>query len=96
MEAWHEGASSEPFFPPVQNQQFFSSPPKAPWSLLGPALSWQFSSYVGRGLDPDQLSMLKNKLFGTDLLFPSAFPSLLNPALHPFCSRDPGLASSII
>uniref|UniRef100_H0WIT9 Signal transducer and activator of transcription n=1 Tax=Otolemur garnettii TaxID=30611 RepID=H0WIT9_OTOGA len=47
-----------------QNQQFFSSPPKAPWSLLGPALSWQFSSYIGRGLDPEQLSMLRNKLFG--------------------------------
>ncbi|XP_077613626.1 signal transducer and activator of transcription 2 isoform X1 [Crocuta crocuta] len=50
--------------PNPQNQQFFSSPPKAPWSLLGPALSWQFSSYVGRGLDRDQLSMLRNKLFG--------------------------------
>uniref|UniRef100_A0A8C9ARN3 Signal transducer and activator of transcription n=1 Tax=Prolemur simus TaxID=1328070 RepID=A0A8C9ARN3_PROSS len=50
--------------PPLQNQQFFSSPPKAPWSLLGPALSWQFSSYIGRGLDPEQLSMLRNKLFG--------------------------------
>lgn len=56
---WFNLLSSNP-----QNQQFFSSPPKAPWSLLGPALSWQFSSYVGRGLDPDQLSMLKNKLFG--------------------------------
>ncbi|KAG3291615.1 signal transducer and activator of transcription 2 [Ictidomys tridecemlineatus] len=31
--------------PNPQNQQFFSSPPQAPWSLLGPALSWQFSSY---------------------------------------------------
>ncbi|XP_039328216.1 signal transducer and activator of transcription 2 [Saimiri boliviensis] len=50
--------------PNLENQQFFSSPPKAPWSLLGPALSWQFSSYVGRGLNSDQLSMLKNKLFG--------------------------------
>ncbi|XP_012609317.1 signal transducer and activator of transcription 2 [Microcebus murinus] len=50
--------------PNPQNQQFFSSPPKAPWSLLGPALSWQFSSYTGRGLDPEQLSMLRNKLFG--------------------------------
>uniref|UniRef100_A0A8V8TLG8 Signal transducer and activator of transcription n=1 Tax=Homo sapiens TaxID=9606 RepID=A0A8V8TLG8_HUMAN len=50
--------------PNLQNQQFFSNPPKAPWSLLGPALSWQFSSYVGRGLNSDQLSMLRNKLFG--------------------------------
>ncbi|XP_045867170.1 signal transducer and activator of transcription 2 isoform X2 [Meles meles] len=56
---WFNLLSSNP-----QSQQFFSSPPKAPWSLLGPALSWQFSSYVGRGLDPDQLSMLRNKLFG--------------------------------
>ncbi|XP_004773189.1 signal transducer and activator of transcription 2 isoform X1 [Mustela putorius furo] len=56
---WFNLLSSNP-----QNQQFFSSPPKAPWSLLGPVLSWQFSSYVGRGLDQDQLSMLKNKLFG--------------------------------
>nr|KAF6370720.1 signal transducer and activator of transcription 2 [Myotis myotis] len=56
---WFSLLSSNP-----QNQQFFSSPPKAPWTLLGPALSWQFSSYVGRGLDQDQLSMLKDKLFG--------------------------------
>ncbi|XP_054435877.1 signal transducer and activator of transcription 2 [Pteronotus mesoamericanus] len=56
---WFNLLSSNP-----QNQQFFSSPPKAPWNLLGPALSWQFSSYVGRGLDQDQLNMLKNKLFG--------------------------------
>ncbi|XP_070266083.1 signal transducer and activator of transcription 2 [Myotis yumanensis] len=56
---WFNLLSSNP-----QNQQFFSSPPKAPWTLLGPALSWQFSSYVGRGLDQDQLSMLKDKLFG--------------------------------
>ncbi|XP_046921424.1 signal transducer and activator of transcription 2 [Lynx rufus] len=56
---WFNLLSSNP-----QNQQFFSSPPKASWSLLGPALSWQFSSYVGRGLDSDQLNMLRNKLFG--------------------------------
>ncbi|XP_006859498.1 PREDICTED: signal transducer and activator of transcription 2 [Chrysochloris asiatica] len=47
-----------------QNQQFFSSPPMAPWSLLGPALSWQFSSYTGQGLNPEHLNMLKTKLFG--------------------------------
>ncbi|XP_004647169.1 signal transducer and activator of transcription 2 [Octodon degus] len=50
--------------PNPQNQQFFSSPPAAPWSLLGPALSWQFSSHIGRGLNADQLAMLKEKLFG--------------------------------
>ncbi|XP_066114498.1 signal transducer and activator of transcription 2 isoform X1 [Saccopteryx bilineata] len=56
---WFNLLSSNP-----QNQQFFSSPPKAPWNLLGPALSWQFFTYVGRGLDRDQLNMLKGKLFG--------------------------------
>ncbi|CAD7682442.1 unnamed protein product [Nyctereutes procyonoides] len=55
---WFNLFSSNP-----QNQQFFSSPPMAPWSLLGPDLSWQFS-YVGRGLDPDQLNMLRDKIFG--------------------------------
>lgn len=77
--AWWEGAAlSHPvLFPYIQNQQFFSSPPKAPWTLLGPALSWQFSSYVGRGLDQDQLSMLKDKLFGTDLLSCQPQPSIL-------------------
>uniref|UniRef100_A0A8C8TQ14 Signal transducer and activator of transcription n=1 Tax=Peromyscus maniculatus bairdii TaxID=230844 RepID=A0A8C8TQ14_PERMB len=44
--------------------QFFCQPPKAPWSLLGPVLSWQFSSYIGRGLNSEQLGMLRNKLFG--------------------------------
>ncbi|XP_058163947.1 signal transducer and activator of transcription 2 isoform X2 [Dasypus novemcinctus] len=56
---WFNLLSSTP-----QNQQFFSSPPGAPWSLLGPALSWQFSSYVDRGLNQEQLSMLREKLFG--------------------------------
>lgn len=79
---WQAGVRvllSHAVLPPLlQNQQFFSSPPKAPWSLLGPALSWQFSSYVGRGLDQDQLSMLKDKLFGTDLLFSQPQPSDLS------------------
>ncbi|XP_061272829.1 signal transducer and activator of transcription 2 isoform X2 [Bos javanicus] len=56
---WFNLLSSNP-----QDQQFFSNPPKAPWNLLGPALSWQFSSYVNRGLDSDQLGMLRDKLFG--------------------------------
>lgn len=50
--------------PTTQNRQFFCEAPKAPWSLLGPVLSWQFSSYIGRGLNSEQLGMLKNKLFG--------------------------------
>lgn len=56
---WFNMLSSTP-----KDQQFFCKVPKAPWSLLGPALSWQFSSYIGRGLDPEQLGMLRNKLFG--------------------------------
>ncbi|XP_074126102.1 signal transducer and activator of transcription 2 isoform X1 [Sminthopsis crassicaudata] len=58
---WFNLLSPEP-----QNQQFFSSPPKAPWTVLGPALSWQFSSCTGRGLDQEQLNMLKKKLFGQE------------------------------
>nr|XP_048274045.1 LOW QUALITY PROTEIN: signal transducer and activator of transcription 2 [Myodes glareolus] len=56
---WFNMLSSNP-----QNLQFFYQPPKAPWSLLEPVLSWQFSSYIGRGLASEQLSMLRNKLFG--------------------------------
>lgn len=56
---WFNMLSSTP-----QNPQFFCQPPKAPWSLLGPVLSWQFSSYIGRGLNSEQLGMLRNKLFG--------------------------------
>ncbi|XP_068935562.1 signal transducer and activator of transcription 2 isoform X2 [Petaurus breviceps papuanus] len=58
---WFNLLSSDP-----QDQQFFSSPPKAPWRVLGPALSWQFSSCACRGLDKDQLNMLKKKLFGQE------------------------------
>ncbi|XP_036614972.1 signal transducer and activator of transcription 2 isoform X2 [Trichosurus vulpecula] len=58
---WFNLLSSDP-----QNQQFFCSPPKAPWVVLRPALSWQFSSCTGRGLDEEQLNMLKKKLFGTE------------------------------
>ncbi|XP_037702446.1 signal transducer and activator of transcription 2 isoform X3 [Choloepus didactylus] len=67
---WFNLLSSNP-----QNQQFFSNPPKAPWSLLGPALSWQFSSYIGRGLNPEQLGMLRDKLFGQNSRVGSAMLS---------------------
>ena len=89
MASWCEGAalSHAVLPPPLQNQQFFSSPPKAPWNLLGPALSWQFSSYVGRGLDQDQLSMLKDKLFGTD-------PFLSQP--QPFVLSIPGALTCLL
>nr|XP_034343482.1 signal transducer and activator of transcription 2 isoform X2 [Arvicanthis niloticus] len=59
---WFNMLSSTP--KDQQDQQFFCQAPKAPWSLLGPVLSWQFSSYVGRGLDSEQLGMLRKKLFG--------------------------------
>ncbi|XP_005006456.1 signal transducer and activator of transcription 2 isoform X1 [Cavia porcellus] len=68
--------------PNPQNQQFFSSPPAAPWSLLGPALSWQFSSHIGQGLNPEQLAMLKEKLFGKT----SKMENLLSWA--DFCKRE--------
>ncbi|XP_007467782.1 PREDICTED: signal transducer and activator of transcription 2 isoform X3 [Lipotes vexillifer] len=70
---WFNLLSSDP-----QNQQFFSSPAKAPWDLLGPALSWQFSSYVGRGLDSDQLGMLRDKLFGQNSKTEGALLSWVN------------------
>ncbi|XP_074082476.1 signal transducer and activator of transcription 2 isoform X2 [Macrotis lagotis] len=58
---WFNLLSSDP-----QNQKFFSKPPKAPWTVLGPALSWQFFSCTDRGLDQEQLNMLKKKLFGKE------------------------------
>ncbi|XP_015273413.1 PREDICTED: signal transducer and activator of transcription 4-like, partial [Gekko japonicus] len=46
------------------NLAFFNNPPALPLSQLLEVLSWQFSSYVGRGLNADQLSMLAEKLTG--------------------------------
>ncbi|KAF3819377.1 hypothetical protein GH733_013527 [Mirounga leonina] len=48
----------------VHYQRHALAHPKPSWSLLGPALSWQFSSCIGRDLDLEQLSMLKDKLLG--------------------------------
>uniref|UniRef100_A0A7N4NQ30 Signal transducer and activator of transcription n=1 Tax=Sarcophilus harrisii TaxID=9305 RepID=A0A7N4NQ30_SARHA len=45
-----------------QNLVFFNNPPTAALSQLLEVLSWQFSSYVGRGLNSDQLNMLAEKL----------------------------------
>lgn len=47
-----------------QNLVFFNNPPSATLSQLLEVMSWQFSSYVGRGLNSDQLSMLAEKLTG--------------------------------
>ncbi|XP_078003046.1 signal transducer and activator of transcription 4 isoform X1 [Phascolarctos cinereus] len=45
-----------------QNLVFFNNPPTAALNQLLEVLSWQFSSYVGRGLNSDQLNMLAEKL----------------------------------
>uniref|UniRef100_A0A4X2LFX3 Signal transducer and activator of transcription n=1 Tax=Vombatus ursinus TaxID=29139 RepID=A0A4X2LFX3_VOMUR len=46
----------------LENLVFFNNPPTAALNQLLEVLSWQFSSYVGRGLNSDQLSMLAEKL----------------------------------
>lgn len=48
----------------LQNLSFFNNPPAATLSQLLEVLSWQFSSYVGRGLNSEQLNMLAEKLMG--------------------------------
>uniref|UniRef100_A0A8C6RT17 Signal transducer and activator of transcription n=1 Tax=Nannospalax galili TaxID=1026970 RepID=A0A8C6RT17_NANGA len=45
-----------------QNLVFFNNPPSATLTQLLEVMSWQFSSYVGRGLNSEQLSMLAEKL----------------------------------
>ncbi|XP_048390215.1 signal transducer and activator of transcription 1-alpha/beta-like [Stegostoma tigrinum] len=48
---------------------FFSNPPAAKWCQLSEVLSWQFSSITKRGLNAEQLSMLGEKLLGTNNCF---------------------------
>ncbi|XP_035160112.1 signal transducer and activator of transcription 4 isoform X5 [Callithrix jacchus] len=48
----------------LENLVFFNNPPPATLSQLLEVMSWQFSSYVGRGLNSDQLNMLAEKLTG--------------------------------
>lgn len=47
-----------------QNLVFFNNPPSVTLGQLLEVMSWQFSSYVGRGLNSDQLNMLAEKLTG--------------------------------
>lgn len=47
-----------------QNLVFFNNPPSVTLTQLLEVMSWQFSSYVGRGLNSDQLNMLADKLTG--------------------------------
>ncbi|XP_029461947.1 signal transducer and activator of transcription 4 [Rhinatrema bivittatum] len=61
---WYNLSTNDP-----QNLNFFSNPPAAPLSQLLEILSWQFSSYVGRGLNSDQLNMLAEKLLGLQVSY---------------------------
>ncbi|XP_069716831.1 signal transducer and activator of transcription 4 isoform X3 [Phaenicophaeus curvirostris] len=56
---WYNLSTNDP-----QNLSFFNNPPAATLSQLLEVLSWQFSSYVGRGLNSEQLNMLAEKLTG--------------------------------
>uniref|UniRef100_A0A8D0H702 Signal transducer and activator of transcription n=1 Tax=Sphenodon punctatus TaxID=8508 RepID=A0A8D0H702_SPHPU len=56
---WYNLSNNDP-----QNLAAFNNPPTATLSQLLEVLSWQFSSYVGRGLNSDQLHMLAEKLTG--------------------------------
>ncbi|XP_053907656.1 signal transducer and activator of transcription 2 [Cuculus canorus] len=49
----------------TKEQQFFSTPPPAPWPRLAEVLSWQFESVADRGLSEQHLLMLAEKLFGS-------------------------------
>ncbi|XP_032879641.1 signal transducer and activator of transcription 4 [Amblyraja radiata] len=54
---WYNMLMNDP-----KNLTLFTVPPTATWSQLSEVLSWQFASYVGRGLNSDQLNMLAEKL----------------------------------
>uniref|UniRef100_A0A8C3NP08 Signal transducer and activator of transcription n=1 Tax=Cyanoderma ruficeps TaxID=181631 RepID=A0A8C3NP08_9PASS len=57
---WFNMLSSDP-----KAQQFFSSPPAAPWPRLAEVLNWQFQSVAERGLSQENLLMLARKLLGS-------------------------------
>ncbi|KAL7991555.1 hypothetical protein Chor_015811 [Crotalus horridus] len=59
---WYNLSTSE-----LQNLAFFNNPIPVTLSQLLEVLSWQFSSYVGRGLNSDQLGMLAEKLIGQQI-----------------------------
>uniref|UniRef100_A0A670HZB7 Signal transducer and activator of transcription n=1 Tax=Podarcis muralis TaxID=64176 RepID=A0A670HZB7_PODMU len=61
---WYNLPTSEP-----QNLAFFNNPPPGTLNQVLEVLSWQFSSYVGRGLNSDQLSMLADKLTGLQVSY---------------------------
>uniref|UniRef100_A0AAQ4QXT6 Signal transducer and activator of transcription n=1 Tax=Gasterosteus aculeatus aculeatus TaxID=481459 RepID=A0AAQ4QXT6_GASAC len=57
---WYNLLTDEP-----RNMAFFGNPPRATWSQLSEVLSWQFSTFAGKGLNKEQLNMLGEKLLGT-------------------------------
>uniref|UniRef100_A0A8C7T9I0 Signal transducer and activator of transcription n=1 Tax=Oncorhynchus mykiss TaxID=8022 RepID=A0A8C7T9I0_ONCMY len=57
---WYNLLTDEP-----RNLGFFASPQRASWGQLSEVLSWQFSTFAGRGLNREQLCMLGEKLLGT-------------------------------
>ncbi|XP_060113043.1 signal transducer and activator of transcription 4-like [Heteronotia binoei] len=61
---WYNLSTNEP-----QNLAFFNNPPAIPLNQLLEVLSWQFSSYIGRGLNADQLGMLAEKLTGQQVIY---------------------------
>ncbi|NWI53890.1 STAT4 protein, partial [Calyptomena viridis] len=61
---WYNLSTNDP-----QNLSFFNNPPAATLSQLLEVLSWQFSSYVGRGLNSEQLNMLAEKLMGQPISY---------------------------
>uniref|UniRef100_A0AAQ4Q120 Signal transducer and activator of transcription n=1 Tax=Gasterosteus aculeatus aculeatus TaxID=481459 RepID=A0AAQ4Q120_GASAC len=56
---WYNLLTDEP-----RNMAFFGNPPRATWSQLSEVLSWQFSTFAGKGLNKEQLNMLGEKLLG--------------------------------
>ncbi|XP_069471781.1 signal transducer and activator of transcription 4 [Ambystoma mexicanum] len=56
----------------LQNLAFLKNPPAASLNQLLEVLSWQFSSYVGRGLSAEQLNMLAEKLQGQQAIYSDA------------------------
>ncbi|CAM4601155.1 unnamed protein product [Leuciscus chuanchicus] len=61
---WYNLLTDDP-----KNLGFFGNPLRASWSQLSEVLSWQFSSFAGRGLNKEQLNMLGDKLLGQHASF---------------------------
>ncbi|OWK55337.1 Signal transducer and activator of transcription 4 [Lonchura striata] len=75
---WYNLSTNDP-----QNLSFFNNPPAATLSQLLEVLSWQFSSYVGRGLNSEQLNMLAEKLSFTFWVWLEAILDLIKKHILP-------------